>query len=307
MDKFGSLNYCHIPGGNFGDDLNLELWSNIFPNIYREDNRFEIYGIGTLLGAKHNQKKKIVLGSGLDAASSASRAKNFEYYWVRGKLTAKALGISEDLALGDAAILWPNLFEVEPKSNGRIGLIPHWKTWDSYDWEKVASSVGLQAISPKQHPEAVLDQILKCSKIISESLHGAIFADAIGVPWSACVLAHRFNKYKWEDWLTTIERPFTGFVADRPLVNNIPIGKSIANRIGHWLGYSHKTSFSHLRPVRAATMKDEKHIANSLLKHAKDESNFNCSNKETITLQRKKMLVACAHFAQNYQLEFKEQ
>lgn len=307
MDKFGSLNYCYIPGGNFGDDLNLELWPKIFPNISREDSRFEIYGIGTLLGAKHSLKKKIVLGSGLDAASSASRAKNFEYYWVRGKLTANALGISEDLALGDPAILWPNLHNVEPTGGGAIGLIPHWKTWESYDWKKVAASIGLQAISPKQPPKAVLDQILKCSKIITESLHGAIFADAIGVPWAACVLAHRFNKYKWEDWLTTIDRPFSALISDRPLVNSISASKAFINRLAQWLHYNHKTTFPHLRPVRVATDSDEKHIAKLLLKYSKDESHFGCSNREIIALQRKKMLMACAHFGQDYQLQFKEQ
>lgn len=36
--------------------------------------------------------------------------------------------------------------------------------------------------------------------VLAESLHGAVFAGALGVPWRAVALARRFNDFKWHDW-----------------------------------------------------------------------------------------------------------
>jgi hypothetical protein len=56
----------------------------------------------------------------------------------------------------------------------------------------------------------------------------------MGIPWSACVLAHRFNDFKWKDWLDTVQRPFAPLVMDRPLVRTIRRSKALANRLARW-------------------------------------------------------------------------
>ena len=44
----GLIKYCRIAGGNFGDDINLQLWKRLFPNLEELTGRVFFYGVGTL-------------------------------------------------------------------------------------------------------------------------------------------------------------------------------------------------------------------------------------------------------------------
>ena len=193
------LKICRIPGGNFGDDLNDLLWPELFPNFAEHRNDTEIYGIGTILcGKVKSAGKRVVLGSGLGYRKPQALDKNWDIRWVRGQLSAKALGIEPKFALGDGALLWSELKAAGSQGNA-VGFIPHHATWESYDWQNIAEQAGLLAINPKQSPVHVTNQMRQCRKVICESLHGAIFADALQIPWHATVLAYRFNNFKWKD------------------------------------------------------------------------------------------------------------
>ena len=48
------LYWCAIPGGNFGDDLNPQLWPRLFPDLGSHRHDARLYGIGTLLGGRHD-------------------------------------------------------------------------------------------------------------------------------------------------------------------------------------------------------------------------------------------------------------
>lgn len=41
--------------------------------------------------------------------------------------------------------------------------------------------------------------------VITESMHGAILADAFGTPWKAVSISHRFNAEKWHDWADSLD------------------------------------------------------------------------------------------------------
>lgn len=300
------IKYCPIDGGNFGDDLNTLLWPRIFPDLHRLNSEVNVFGIGTLLDGHHAPAaKNVVLGSGLGEHSCARKDKTWEFRWVRGPLTANAFGISTDQALGDAALLWPELLQGRVQNpSGPVGLIPHYRTWDSFDWDHVGALANMVVINPRQAPGKVIEDLRGCSRVLAESLHGGICADALGVPWAPCILAHRFNEFKWKDWMATIDRPFEPMIADRPLVRQVSRGKSWANHTARWLRYKENSRRPALRPVAPATASDVLAVAQSLSEFAKQDRHFTCTPEHALVLQRDKMLVACSSFAHDYKLRF---
>jgi len=298
------INYCHIEGGNFGDDINLLLWTNLFPDIATLTGRILFYGVGTLLDGNQNAHiKKVVLGSGLGEAQGARAGRNWDFRWVRGPNTAGRFGISKELGLGDPAILWPGLHRGHD-DQGPVGLIPHYATWDSFDWSLVGEKAGITVINPRQSPDAVVAEMRNCSRVLAESLHGAICADAMGIPWASCVLAHRFNEFKWRDWLATIDRPYRPLMLDRPLVRKISKTKALANRLARLIKYQRSTRHPHLRPVAAATQNDVQCVADRLAALSRLSDIFQCSRAPDISKQRSRMLKSCAEFAKDYKLHF---
>lgn len=300
------IKYCPIEGGNFGDTLNTMVWDRLFPDLAQVKKGALVYGIGTLLDGRHDRSlQKIVLGSGLGEARAALPDPNWDFRWVRGPFSAQEFGLSRELALGDPAVLWPELHRgCGGTADGPIGLIPHYRTWDSYDWVQVAANAGMVAINPRLSPDAVIAQTRTCSKIMAESLHGGICADALGIPWAPCILAHRFNDFKWKDWLATVERAFTPMVADRPLVRLIGKPKALANRLARWANYKADTRHPYLRPVKGATAADAQRVSDDLARYARTDANFSCSKPGHVERQRQRMLTACQTFAQDYGLLF---
>jgi Polysaccharide pyruvyl transferase len=303
------LKYCPVSGGNFGDDLNTLMWEELFPDITKLQDEMVFYGIGTLLDGRHDQSvKKIVLGTGIGEANAALPDPNWEFRWVRGPLSAREFGLPRELALGDPALLWP---ELQPRSTdektGPVGLIPHYRTWDSFDWARVAENAGMLAINPRQSPAEVVSQMQDCSRIMTESLHGGICADAMNIPWAPCILAHRFNEFKWHDWLATVNRTFAPFVSDRPLVRSVTRSKSMANRLARLAKYKLHTRHPSLRPVAPATAADANQVSEDLEQFARCEDNFTCSKPSDVARQREQMLQACQKFAVDYQLRFTPQ
>lgn len=301
-----NIKYCPIDGGNFGDDLNTLLWARLFPDLSRLKEKVLVFGIGTLLDGRHDPRvTKIVLGSGLGTEAAASPDHSWEFRWVRGPLTAQAFGLSSERALGDAALLWP---ELQPRRDaqlpGPIGLIPHFRTWDSFDWHQVAADAGMVAINPRQSPSLVIAQLRTCSRVMAESLHGAICADAMGIPWAPCVLAHRFNEFKWNDWLATVNRPFMPCIADRPLVRSVTPTKALANRLARLVSYQSGSRRPALRPVAAATVLDAQQVSRALRNFAGCDANFSCSTASQVSRQRERMVAACRQFASDYSLRF---
>ena len=260
-----------VAPGNFGDDLNDYLWDEIFPNLSSLTD-FEISGIGTVLSPQDSQRKSIVLGSGISHNANGNRPLT-DFRWVRGPLTAEAFKLPKKLALGDPAILWSGLKRIS-KPFGPVGFIPHCLTWTSYDWDGVAKSAGLMPINPYQSPQKVVQQMATCSRILTESLHGAIFADAMGIPWAPCILAHRFNSFKWRDWMLTIGRPFDPMIVDTPLINSISKWRASTNYLAKILKYGGRSGFPSLRPTKASKFEDCLIVSESLQKYTENKENF---------------------------------
>ena len=137
------LHYRAIPGGNFGDDLNLLVWPEIFPDLNEHHPAATLYGIGTILGGEHDPRAlKVVLGSGLGYRSTPKLDGTWDIRWVRGPYSAQLLGLSPDKALGDGALLWSGLATPGNRTaDDVVGLIPHHATWESFDWPVGRSTI----------------------------------------------------------------------------------------------------------------------------------------------------------------------
>jgi hypothetical protein len=301
------IDYCHIEDGNFGDDLNRTLWYRLFPDIDQLSQEIVVAGIGTILSRKPAPKmRKVVLGSGAGGPHVKLNIGNSDIRWVRGPGSAKAVGAPRYLGIGDPAWLYSDLYDrFDADRSGAVGFIPHWATWRSFDWEKVAANAGLIGIDARLPPAQVMHKMRSCSRILTESLHGAVFADAMGIPWAPVVLAHRFNRFKWEDWCATIHRKFEPLMTDRALVNSVGSIKSIANRIAKGINFKAIERPAALRAVKGASADDAEQIAAQLFKYCRDESNFFSSNPLLVKMQKEKMLEVCARFASDYGLAFR--
>ena len=298
------LRYCRIPGGNFGDDVNTQLWPALFPDLAEHHADAWLYGVGTILGGARPGGTKVVLGSGMGYRGDAGFDDTWRVYWVRGPRTAAACGLDPALGLGDGAVLWDGLRRAHAPVPGRVGLVPHHKSYDGADWGAIAQRAGLFAIDPRQSPEAVTAALASCERVLTESLHGAIFADAMGVPWRAVVLARRFHGFKWQDWLDTLGMTLDAVEVPVELQSRLSPVKAFGNRLARWSNRGGPDARNHLRPLRAATESDIAGVAGALQGFAADAGRFACSDAVRRDAQREAMRAECARFAREFGFTF---
>jgi|TARA_E500000305_G_C4013599_1_gene234220 succinoglycan biosynthesis protein ExoV len=212
------LCYYHDNEGNFGDDLNAWLWPKLLPGIiqgtakhgdeyYEENNREAalLYGIGTILDQRIPPlPMKFIAGSGVGYFSPPTIDEKYNIYFVRGPQTAEKLGIDPTKALTDPAILLRE-FIPEAEKIHEVSLIMHCDTAKSGYWKNIANDLGIHHIDPRaKDPLIVINDLLASKYVITESLHGAIIADAYGIPWRPINTMPHINQFKWHDWCQSI-------------------------------------------------------------------------------------------------------
>ncbi len=296
------LHVCRVPGGNFGDDLNDLLWPDLFPDILESENPSIIYGIGSILGGDVPvDTPKVILGSGLGYRKSKPLGPDWNIRWVRGKLTAKALKIDESFALGDSALLWSKLYQ-HHSTGTKIGFMPHHATWESFDWNRIADQAGLFAINPKASPETIVQQLLECRTLITESLHGAIFADCLRIPWQSLALSYRYNRFKWQDWLSISGLEFGYSAAPYPLTEKIHSSTGLKNRFIKVLLPDNDIRLNSLRPSHNARIEECDAVIDFLGQLTRTDSFLKISNTQALDSIRNRITEAARRFAQDYGL-----
>jgi hypothetical protein len=183
-------------GPNLGDGpLNAFLLPKLFPRLSINHKTPEalLIGIGSILGHRCHMPEEqrnlpwIVYGAGYQY-NDLDIPEGTQYFAVRGKKTAELCGC--DCAMGDPAILLPTyLPRTVNSSPGKVETI--WK-WDNFiPWNITTRSDNLVHW---------LENVLWPSeKIVSDSLHAAIFADVYGIPWKPM----RWE-FKWEDHFSSV-------------------------------------------------------------------------------------------------------
>ncbi|WP_443414588.1 polysaccharide pyruvyl transferase family protein [Brachybacterium alimentarium] len=124
---------------------------------------------------------------------------------VRGRSTLDRMqNISHrEIALGDPGILAPLLLDGPVKKRYALGLIPHYHDVNSPIVQRM-SELGpeVRVINVAWTPQEVAREIASCDAVISSSLHGLIFSDALGVPNAHIRLGDRLKGglYKFHDY-----------------------------------------------------------------------------------------------------------
>ncbi|MSO99432.1 MAG: hypothetical protein EXR07_00030 [Acetobacteraceae bacterium] len=195
------------PAQNFGDELNTLLWPRLLPDFFDHDGAARFLGIGSILDGRHDPTAlKLVAGSGYGGYEAPIVLdETWVVHWVRGRRTARMLGLPLCLGIGDPASLIPLAGLAPPRENQDIGFMPHFESAIRGAWREAAALAGITLIDPRDDPRSVIAAISRCRVILSEALHGVIVADALRVPWIAVEPLAPIHRPKWLDWAETVD------------------------------------------------------------------------------------------------------
>jgi succinoglycan biosynthesis protein ExoV len=203
-------------GKNFGDQLNPMIFNFFLPDYFTDQVKTPtVLGIGSILGFSNKYPgKKIVMSSGFGDGAQTTYGSlpndlaDFDFISVRGPLTAKLLGLTNEQWVTDGAILLAAMdIKFSPRSK-QISFMPHLGSEAFYGHEKICDALNWQFISPSESVEVVLEKIANSSVVITEAMHGAIVADTLRVPWIPYVGFNTINSFKWQDWCESMEMEY---------------------------------------------------------------------------------------------------
>lgn len=207
--------YYKDPEGNFGDDLNAVLWPAILSKDVLASDRVRLLGIGsifntkTLQGAGPSKAPIFILGTGSSYGHPPKNTAGLIVNAVRGPFTARVVGHPE-AAVTDGAILMAAAAGFLPatRSATKIVFIPHHKSLWRGHWQAAAEAAGMTFINPQWTVEQVLAAMADAKLVVTEAMHGAIFADTMRIPWVPVVASPRIDAFKWRDWTLSMELPY---------------------------------------------------------------------------------------------------
>ena len=192
---------------NFGDELNTWMWPKLIDDVWETDDDTIFLGIGSIIfDFFPKDKKKVVFGAGYGGYTKLPELdNNWKFHFVRGKLTAKSLGIDENLGIGDAAILLRSCVKQKVDKRYKVSFMPHWESTFIGNWELACQLGSIHYIDPCAPVDDVLDQILASELVITEAMHGAIVSDALRVPWIPIQPISNAHSMKWFDWASALD------------------------------------------------------------------------------------------------------
>ena len=203
------LSYFNPVPPNFGDELNPLIWSRLLPPGFLDDDPSDLFlGIGSILGTPFPATaRKHVLGSGHGGYGPLPDVSgpDWDIRWVRGPLTARALGLAPDLAITDAAILLRVIDLPAATGAARPCFMPHFQSLDRGNWPDVCRLAEVDFLDPGADPMQLLARMRGASVIVTEAMHGAIVADALRVPWIAVRPFDPQHHMKWQDWAQSLD------------------------------------------------------------------------------------------------------
>lgn len=152
-----------------------------------------LFGAGTMLSdywlrRRAAGRRVVVWGSGYGGADlTLPLPAAVEVRAVRGPISRRKLGLPADTPLGDPALLLPRVFPAPARPHGESVYVPHWKRAGEPAVREFADYVGAsRVVSPlveRAGFAALLADLAGASLVQTSSLHGAIVAQAYGVPW----------------------------------------------------------------------------------------------------------------------------
>lgn len=199
--------FWHLGSPNFGDDLNPELLAKLSGRpVWRnkKQNVPHLLGVGSIL--ERANQNSIVMGSGFISSKSQLAKHPKIVLAARGYLTKEKLGITDDILLGDPAILIPNLLNISHSPTCELAIVPH---VDSYALYLKRFGHLCKVIDPSRSVRHVVANIASAKVILSQSLHGLVMADAMNIPnvWISPHQKMLGGEFKFNDYYSTTMLP----------------------------------------------------------------------------------------------------
>ncbi|NNG24214.1 polysaccharide pyruvyl transferase family protein [Telluria aromaticivorans] len=205
------LFYYKDPIGNFGDDLNSLIWYNLAPELFDNDDSEVLVGIGTLINSRAPvMPTKYVFGSGVGYHQFPKIDDKWQFYCVRGPLSAQRLGIDPSLAITDPAVLLTQVLPNRPvRPTGMVSFMPHHASSRFADWKALCEKAGINYIDPAYDINETIFQLRQSRLVIAEAMHAAIVADALRVPWIPVTCYDHILDFKWNDWCQSLNMSYS--------------------------------------------------------------------------------------------------
>lgn len=196
--------WWHIGRPNFGDDINPGFFgrlSGLSTRFASDRSRPHVVGAGSIL--EHAGPSSVVCGAGFLRPPPGPVPMPARLVSVRGQLSRAAFPQAAGVLLGDPLVLVSDVVSRRPP-HCSVGFVPHvlsvdrWRGWNPR---------RLRIIDPAASPWRVIREIAACELVISQSLHGLIVADALGIPnvWVAPSDDMAGGRFKFDDYFSTLD------------------------------------------------------------------------------------------------------
>jgi succinoglycan biosynthesis protein ExoV len=88
-----------------------------------------------------------------------------------------------------------------------IVLVPHHRADPSGAWRAAAARAGIEYLSPLTESRDVITRLRRARLVLADSMHAAILADAMRVPWIPLATSPAINSFKSQDWTLSCPNP----------------------------------------------------------------------------------------------------
>lgn len=203
---------------NFGDEITAPLVERLTGRRveWAPPHRCELVGAGSVIQRvlpRQKENRPLFWGTGyISGGAETDPLDHVEALAVRGRSTLSRIENTSPApaVLGDPGILAPLLVDGSVRKRHVLGVIPH------YHDAELRSVQQLRELGPEVRvvdvgwtPQEVAREIAACDAVISSSLHGLIFADALGVPNAHVRLSTKplGGLYKFYDYYSAYSAP----------------------------------------------------------------------------------------------------
>lgn len=207
---------------NLGDEISRILLERLFEVQVKwsEVADADFVGAGSVLQnviGRERRRPVEIVGTGFNLPREALAVPSaVRVHSVRGFLTRESLELPRvnEVSVGDLGLLVGLLRQptlAPPRY--RYGIIPHISSLAAGEWRQRKNLLPeSRTIDIRTDDiDGFLQQMLECEVVVSESLHGLVFADALGIPnvwlgdWAAPVRGG--SHYKFLDYFSSVGRP----------------------------------------------------------------------------------------------------
>ena len=221
---------------NCGDALNAYILRDVVgvDGVPRARAGAHLMGIGSILNRAN--RHSLVWGSGVLRPNMPMRLlAPRQIRALRGTRTRdhlRSLGIAvPDVPLGDPGILSARLLDGTARTRRyRAGVVPHHASWGMPFFDALRGRDDVCVVDMMDDSLLPLEQIAQSDVVLSQSLHGLIFAEAMGTPnlWISRTAIPDWT-FKFHDWFSTMDEP-----QDSPVLDAVRPGRGLPDGQAAW-------------------------------------------------------------------------